>query len=117
MGLKVKPKDTSSTLLPTSIRIGNTCYKVGLTDALPMSVIVGRISYGDKTIKLAKRSGRPLRRRSAKAKMATFWHEVVHGILHDMGSRKERDEAFVDGIAKRIAQVIHSAKFGEQSHT
>jgi hypothetical protein len=41
----------------------------------------------------------------------TFWHEVVHGILYDMGSRKNSDEIFVHGIATRLAQVVKSARF------
>jgi hypothetical protein len=101
--------------IPTSIRIGKTCYKVECLDRMPSAVVVGRISYGTCTIKIADRSGSPIRRRSEKAKLATFWHEVVHGILYDMGSRKERDEAFVDGIAKRIVQVLSSAKFSDGS--
>jgi hypothetical protein len=103
--------------IPTSIRIGKTSYKVECLDRMPSAIVVGRISYGTCTIKIAERSGSPLRRRSDRAKLTTFWHEAVHGILYDMGSRKESDEAFVDGIAKRIVQVLSSAKFADGSQS
>lgn len=42
----------------------------------------------------------------------TFWHEVVHAILHDMGrARLNNDEQFVDDFAKRLHQITKTAKF------
>lgn len=97
--------------IPTSIRIGKTHYRVEFPDHMPNPIVTGNIAFGSRTIKVASRTGKPLRKRTSKAMTTTFWHEVVHGILYDMGSRKNSDEVFVDGIAKRIVQVIHSAKF------
>lgn len=52
-----------------------------------------------------------IRRQAPKKQAHTFWHEVVHCILHDMGDARWADEAFVDGIAKRINQIVHTAEF------
>jgi hypothetical protein len=78
---------------------------------MPSAIVVGNISFTNRIIKVAKRSGKPLRRRGLQARKTTFWHEVVHGILYDMGSRKNSDEIFVHGIATRLAQVVKSARF------
>lgn len=87
------------------LKIGKTTYNVSWPDTLEPPLTRGRIDYTAKTIKVAKRAGQPRRVRAAKGREHTFWHEVVHGILYDMGSRKYRDEVFVDELAKRIAQV------------
>ena len=88
------------------IKVGKTRYKVLLVDRIDTKSphTVGRITYGTKEILIAKRgyTGRP---RSDTKRKATLWHECVHAILEDMGSPKERDEVFVDALAKRIQQV------------
>lgn len=41
----------------------------------------------------------------------TFWHEAVHAILFNMGEHELCfNEQFVDGFAKRINQIVHTAK-------
>lgn len=97
--------------IPTTIRIGKSAYRLEFPDRMPNPLVRGNINYGTRTISIAYRAGVPLRRRSDSGRMKTYWHEVVHGILYDMGSRKFRDEIFVDGIATRIAQVTNSARF------
>lgn len=87
------------------LRIGKTTYDVTWPYALSPTYVRGRINFTRATIEIAQRTGTPLRKRSNKGLQHTFWHEVVHGILQDMGSRKYRDEYFVDELAKRIGQV------------
>jgi predicted SprT family Zn-dependent metalloprotease len=40
----------------------------------------------------------------------TFWHELTHAILNDMGSSLDRDEEFVIAFSKRLAQAVSTAK-------
>lgn len=87
------------------LKIGKTTYNVSWPDTLEPPLTRGRIDYTAKTIQVAQRAGQPRRRRKLGGMEHTFWHEVVHGILYDMGSRKYRDEVFVDELAKRILQV------------
>lgn len=91
------------------LKIGKTTYSVSWPDTLEPPLTRGRIDYTAKTIQVAQRAGQPRRRREVRGVQHTFWHEVVHGILYDMGSRKYRDEAFVDELAKRIMQVHDQA--------
>ena len=42
----------------------------------------------------------------------SFWHEVTHAILHDMGrDTLNRDERFVTEFAHRLTKAINSARF------
>jgi len=42
----------------------------------------------------------------------TFWHELVHAILNDMGRNTlNADEQFVTGFANRLTKAIQSARF------
>ena len=49
---------------------------------------------------------------ATKRKMSdTFWHEVTHAILEDMGHKLEADEKFVTAFANRLTKVITKAEF------
>lgn len=87
------------------INIGKTTYKVSEVPTMEPPLVRGRISYRNQTIHIAARAGVPRRKRSVQGKYHTLWHELVHGMLEDMGSPKYKDEHFVDELAKRIIQV------------
>ena len=87
------------------LKIGKTTYKVSEIATLEPPLVRGRISYRNQTIHIADRAGVPRRKRSVAGKYHTLWHEIVHGVLEDMGSAKYKDEVFVDELAKRIIQV------------
>lgn len=86
------------------IKIGKTNYAVSHVETLTPKLARGRITYKPvNTIQVTTHAhGKP---RSAKAQQHTLWHELVHGMLYEMGSTKYRDEAFVDDLAKLIQQV------------
>jgi hypothetical protein len=85
------------------LKIGKRNYAVVAVPKLDSPYTTGRINYVYATINIATtRFGKP---RSAKAQHATLWHELVHGMLHDMNSRKANDEAFVGGLADRIVSL------------
>lgn len=48
---------------------------------------------------------------SERRRAQVFWHETMHAILHDMDDPRWRDEAFVEAIAKRLTDVVYSARF------
>lgn len=87
------------------IKIGKTQYTLSRVHSLEPPIARGRVNYTARTIHIAERSGKPLRKRSMASRQHTLWHELTHAILQDMGSAKERDEVFVDELAKRIVQV------------
>lgn len=45
-----------------------------------------------------------------KQQAKTFWHEVTHAVLHDMGDPRWKDEKFVDEFGRRLAEVVRTAE-------
>lgn len=97
--------------IPKSFKVGKTRYRVVPipVDDFPSSV--GSVSYSAGVVTIAQRHNVTGRKQSPKQQRHTFWHETVHAMLYDMGSRKHADEVFVDALAKRICGVIDSARF------
>ena len=90
--------------IPTAFRLGRRRFTVHMMSAArPERAAQGYLYTALGMLKL--------RKQPPKKQAHTFWHEVVHAILHDMGDARWADEAFVDGVAKRINQVVHTAEF------
>ena len=101
---------TKKTPIPSKIRIGRRQYSVELLETMPQKRTMGRISYTAQTIKLGQRSNLTKKKYSAESLQETFWHEITHGILYDMGDRLAFDEKFVEAFSKRLNNAIHSAE-------
>ena len=95
--------------LPTAIKLGSTRYTVEPIPGTIKPGCLGHISYDAKTIMVSTHKNARMRSDSAIAQ--TFWHEVTHGILKDMGHRLESNEEFVDQFSRRLSDAIRSAKF------
>lgn len=96
---------------PVAFKVGRKKYKVAQWRQIQNPPSNGRIFFDGGVIILAERSGYTDKPISNQEKDTAFWHETVHAILHNMGSRKNHDEVFVEGIARRLAQVIRTAEF------
>lgn len=96
--------------IPTQINVGQHRYKVEQVTHSPKANTMGAVSYDTKAIYIARRS-RYNQRYSQHEKQDTFWHELTHAILKDMGSHLESDEKFVTAFANRLTKAIASAKF------
>jgi hypothetical protein len=77
-----------------SVKIGPMLYSV--TEA-PISEY-GLIDYGKQIIVI--NSGL-----APQAKQVTLWHEIVHGILYNLG-HINHDEVMVDSLAHGIVSVL-----------
>lgn len=97
--------------IPSRVRVGNKAYSIDIVETMLRKGENGRIYYDEGVIRLAKRSN-ICGRRYCKAEMTeTFWHEMVHAILHDMGHPLYNNEQFVSRFAQRLAAAIQSARF------
>ena len=97
--------------LPKKIRVGTRWYSVEVVEAMRNKSEMGRVHYDKRTIELAKRThhGVPFR---LSALEETFWHELTHAILHDMGEHQLNNrESFVEEFANRLARAIQTARF------
>lgn len=99
-------------IIPTQVTVGRQRYKV----LQPETVMHGRyarrgdIHYLSTTIRVAwvdKGSGRPF---TTRQRSETFWHEMTHAILHDMGSHLANSEKFVVAFSTRLNKAVLSAK-------
>ncbi len=98
--------------LPTKIRVGRRWYSVEVVEAMLDKRDMGRVHYDEQRIRLGRTSnitGKPFKPEQITD---TFWHEVVHTILKDMGEhRLNSNEAFVTKFANRLTEAINTAKF------
>ena len=97
--------------LPRKIRVGTKWYSVDVVESMRKKSEMGRVSYDTQTIELARKSGHgvPLK---LSALEDTFWHELTHAILHDMGEHQLNNrENFVEEFARRLSSAIRTARF------
>ena len=105
-------KTGTQPLIPRLIRVGNKRYSVEVIEALLDKQTIGRIQYDEQRIQIGLRNGQTNRKLPAADIRDSFWHELVHAILYDMGRHNlNRDEAFVIGFAGRLSKAIDSARF------
>jgi predicted SprT family Zn-dependent metalloprotease len=100
----------SNPLLPASLRIGRHRYTVEVVHRM-RGRRMGSIDYQQRRITLGTVStltARPYRPGQVRD---TFWHEVTHGILYEMGHALSRNEAFVSEFATMLTRAIETARF------
>ena len=99
-------------IIPTRITVGNHRYTIRMLKYMPRKGIMGTVHYDLGTIQLATHSNTSNARYSPLRLQETFWHEVTHAILEDMGQHElNRNEAFVTQFANRLTVAIKTAKF------
>jgi hypothetical protein len=100
-------------MLPKQVTIGRTPHLV----CTKPDVLVGKtlcrgcFSEADHTITIAQGNTKRGYVYSADERSNTFWHELTHAILYDMGSELTHNEKFVSSFADRLDQAIKTAKF------
>lgn len=103
---------TKKALIPRRMRIGKNLYSIEVVTALVEKKSMGRVYYPQQTIKLGRTSNVTGRRFRNEEIQDTFWHEVIHAILHDMGCHTlNNNEKFVTRFANRLTRGINSAQF------
>lgn len=98
-------------IIPTHITVGKHKYTIHMLKQMPRKGIMGTVHYDLGTIQLATHSNTTNARYSPPRLQETFWHEVTHAILHDMGHHLHTNERFVTDFSSRLSKAISSAKF------
>ena len=102
----------SKTPIPRRIKIGETNYAIDIIETMDRKRDMARIYYHQQRIKIAKKSNVTGTNFTDEKLQENFWHEVVHGILHDLGRHHlNGNEKFVVDFSKRLSALIKSAKF------
>lgn len=98
--------------LPRSIRVGKKKYSIDIVETMLQRGDMARAHYHAKRIEIGQRSNKTGRKFSVDEMNDSFWHELTHVILHDMGRhRLNEDEAFVVEFSKRLYEAVKSARF------
>ena len=98
-------------IIPTEITVGQTKYKVNKVKHMHRKGMVGATHYNHKVIEVATHSNTRGVRFKKEEISDTFWHELTHAILKDMGSKLEANEKFVTAFSERLNNAILSARF------
>jgi len=96
--------------IPKEFKLGKKKYSVSLVRHTRPRGTMGKVYYEAGLVEVATNSGRDDRSFKTEEIADTFWHEVTHAILRDMGHRQWNDEKFVTAFANRLTQVITTAK-------
>lgn len=100
--------------IPKHVVVGKTKVRVNKVHSLMVGkdACRGGYDWDKQEISIASNTPSGMHKYSASDKANTFWHELTHAILHDMGRDKlNKDEAFVTAFADRLDQAIKTARF------
>lgn len=97
--------------IPKRLKVGQRWYKVDVIDKMWQHGMMGNTNYNTARISVAKRSTITNQRYKQEDVYDTFWHELTHAILKDMGSKLESNEKFVCDFSSRLNKAILSARF------
>ena len=95
--------------IPKEITVGKRIYAVERPKMIQNPPSYGRISFSANRIQIAQGDSHGNRFKSHEV-ANTFWHELTHAILHDMGHDLCDNERFVDAFANRLSDAVNSAK-------
>lgn len=97
--------------IPKRLKVGKRWYKVDVIDKMWVKGTMGNTDYDTGRIAVATRSTLTNQRYKEEDVYDTFWHELTHAILKDMGSKLEANEKFVCAFSSRLNNAILSARF------
>ena len=100
--------------IPKSVKVGKTKIDIVQPDGLRVGgdICRGGYNYAEKLIMIAKGNTERDTLFSKDERSNTFWHELTHAILHDMGEKRlNNNEQFVSDFADRLHQAIKTARF------
>jgi len=87
--------------IPNRVLVGKTRYDI-MVQAVPRKGF-GCIYFEQRVIQIAPRAASKMR--------LTFWHEMTHAILRDMGHGLATNEHFVEQFSERLHKLIETAEF------
>jgi hypothetical protein len=97
--------------IPNKIRVGRKKYRVEKVEKIKFHrPVSGRVDYWDKVITLATHSVHTKKPHPPAYMSESFWHELTHAILYDMGHGLARNESFVTRFSSRLNNAILSAE-------
>jgi hypothetical protein len=81
-----------------------------MVNTMPCRGHMGEVDHDKRVVTIATTSNLTGRSFKTEEVSDTFWHEVTHAILQDMGHRLWNNEKFVTRFANRLNEVINTAE-------
>lgn len=97
--------------IPRSMTVGDHQYGIHVVKYMPRKGNMGITYYGNKCIIVATHSNKSCMPFAAHDIHDTFWHELTHAVLYEMGSHLYKDEQFVTKFAQTLMGAINTAEF------
>jgi len=99
--------------IPKEVSIGNTPHQIRTKKSVVVGNTICHGSFDEDTHTIEIAQMNPLRgyKYDADERANTFWHELTHAILYDMGDKLTHNEKFVTAFADRLHQAISTARF------
>ena len=99
--------------IPKEVVIGNTPHQIRTKKSVVIGYKVCHGCFDEETHTITIAKSNPLReyKYDADEQANTFWHELTHAILYDMGCKLTHNEKFVTEFSNRLDQAIKTAKF------
>jgi len=98
--------------IPKSVKVGRKRYTVAKSEKLAVrgECTFGHVNHFQQHIQVATHHPRTGRELPQAEQSDTFWHELTHAILYDMGHHLYRNEEFVTRFSSRLNKAILSAE-------
>ena len=99
--------------IPKEVVIGDTPHQIRTKKSVmyDMTICHGAFDEETRTIEIAQMNPLHGYKYDSSERANTFWHELTHAILYDMGCKLTHDEKFVTAFADRLDQAIKTARF------
>lgn len=95
--------------IPKQITVGKHTYTITRPQTIQDPSAYGRTYFHQKRIELALYDNNGIAYEQEEVD-DTFWHELTHAILYDMGHDLCDNERFVTAFANRLCNAVNSAK-------
>ena len=102
--------------IPKEITIGRKTYMVQTNDNLLNGRLMGQIDYANDVMKIVthatykRKNGTEVHVKFSEQEIAdTFWHELTHGILHEMSHPLDRKSTRLNSSHTDISRMPSSA--------
>lgn len=97
--------------IPISMQVGDHKYGIHTRTYMPRKGAMGVTYYGNKCISVATHSNKSRTQFAPPDFNETFWHELTHAVLFEMGSPLYKDEKFVTNFSHILSKAINTAEF------
>ena len=99
--------------IPKQVVIGGTPHQIRTKKHLVVGKTLCRGAFDERACTILIAQGNTERGYvyNADERANTFWHELTHAILHDMGDKLTHNEKFVTEFSNRLDQAIKTARF------